>query len=84
MRLHRPVNWPANLAPTRVRTNGKDIRNPFRRIARNDTAMPFGDKSGAPDADVFALVLPAAPVTKAREIEIAFAPTGDRLAGPKR
>ena len=84
LRLHRPVNWPANLVPTRARTNGKDIRNPFRRIARNDTAMPFGDKSGAPDADVFELVLPAAPVTKAREIEITFAPTGDRLAGPKR
>jgi hypothetical protein len=75
LRIHRPVDWPENLAPTKARINGRQTRNPFRRIARNDIAMPFGDKSGAPDADVFELLLPAAPLTKARPIEITFAPT---------
>ena len=78
LRIHRPVDWPENLAPTKARINGRQTRNPFRRIARNDGAMPFGDKLGAPDADVFELTLPAAPVTTERQIEIAFTPKRER------
>jgi hypothetical protein len=36
--------------------------------------MPLGDKTGAPDADVFEVSLPAAPVSHQQAVEIHFAP----------
>jgi len=34
--------------------------------------MPFGDKIGAPDSDVFEINLPASAVSDAQSIRIAF------------
>ena len=57
-----------------VRVNGKKINAPIHRLNRNVTAMPFGDQTGAPDADVFELTLPAASVYKSQSVEISFSP----------
>ena len=35
--------------------------------------MPFGDKTGAPDADVFEISLPDTPVAESQSVEIPFA-----------
>jgi hypothetical protein len=74
LRIHRPADWPENLAPTKATVNAKPIGNRFRQIPRDNNAMPFGDKMGAPDADVYELKLPAAPVTMERHLEITFTP----------
>ncbi len=74
LRLRRPINWSENLLPTEVSVNGEKIDVPIHRLARDAMAMPFGDKAGAPDADVFELTLPAAPVTTSDTVEISFAP----------
>ena len=74
LRIHRPSDWPENLAPVRSTINGRQIRSPFRRIARDNTAMPFGDPSGAPDADIWELTLPVAAVKAERQLKITFAP----------
>jgi hypothetical protein len=73
LRIHRPADWPENLAPTVATINERKVSG-FRKIARNDSAMPFGDKTGAPDGDVFELKLPATSVTAGRQVEISFAP----------
>ena len=74
LRIHPPADWPKNLAPAQVRVNGKKINAPIHRLNRDATAMPFGDQSGAPDADVFEVTLPAAPVSKSQSVEISFSP----------
>ena len=73
LRIHRPADWPETLVPTQARQNEKTIGG-FHRLARNETAMPFGDKLGAPDADVFELELATAPVKTERQVEVTFAP----------
>ena len=68
LRFHAPKDWSS--APAAVNWNGKRIAAAFRRVPRNETAMPFGDRTGSPDGDVFELELPAGPVTEAQRIEI--------------
>jgi hypothetical protein len=36
--------------------------------------MPFGTPAGAPDADVFEISLPSAPVANRQTVEISLAP----------
>jgi alpha-D-xyloside xylohydrolase len=74
LRIHPPVDWPKNLAPAQIKANGKKINAPIHRLNRDATAMPLGDKTGAPDADVFELTLPAASVSKSQSVEISFSP----------
>jgi len=70
LRLHLPVDWPKNLMPTDVKVNGKQIKAQVHRLSRDAAAMPFGDRSGAPDADVFEISLPSAPVSESQTVEI--------------
>lgn len=72
LRLRAPAGWPGNLVPARATSNGKPIAASFRRIARNPDAMPFGDKSGAPDSDVFEIALPERPVESGQQVQIQF------------
>ena len=74
LRIHPPVDWPKNLAPADIRINGKGVNAQIHRLNRDLAAMPFGDKTGAPDADVFEINLPAAPVLKGQSVEIPFSP----------
>jgi PA14 domain/Glycosyl hydrolases family 31 TIM-barrel domain/Domain of unknown function (DUF5110) len=74
LRIHAPADWPKDLAPVGVEINGQKTNAPIRHLARAATAMPFGDKSGAPDGDVFEISLSAAPVSKSLSLEIPFAP----------
>jgi hypothetical protein len=73
LRIHRPEGWPENFVPTSAKMNNKNIGG-FRLLARNGSAMPFGDSTGAPDGDVFELKLPAASVTTEQQVEILFKP----------
>ncbi len=73
LRIHLPVDWLKNLAPTEIKVNGQKTNIPVRRLVRAETAMPFGDKSGAPDGDVFEISLPATPVSQSQSVEISFA-----------
>ncbi len=72
LRIHPPVDWPKNLAPTDVRVNGEKINSLIRPLNRDAAAMPFGDKSGAPDGDVFEVSLPATPVSQSQSVEVHF------------
>ena len=74
LRIHPPADWPKNLAPTDIRVNGKKINAQIHLLNRDVTAMPFGDKTGAPDGDVFEIRLSATPVTHPQAVEIHFAP----------
>jgi alpha-glucosidase (family GH31 glycosyl hydrolase) len=74
LRIHPPADWPKNLAPAQIKANGKKINAPIHLLNRDATAMPLGDKTGAPDADVFEVSLPAAPVSHQQAVEIHFAP----------
>jgi hypothetical protein len=73
LRIHPPADWPKNLAPADVRVNGEKINAQIHLLKHDAAAMPFGDKSGAPDADVFEITLPAAPVARSQSVEIPFA-----------
>jgi hypothetical protein len=75
LRIHPPADWPKDLAPEQIKASGKKINTPVHRLNRDVMAMPFGDKTGAPDADVFEITLPATPVTHPQAVEIHFAPT---------
>jgi len=72
LRIHLPADWPKNLAPTEVRVNGKGTNAQIHRLARAEKAMPLGDKTGAPDADVFEISLPTAQVSESQSVEIYF------------
>jgi hypothetical protein len=76
LRLHPPAAWSSDFKPVEVMVNHRKINIPFRRLARNESAMPFGDPMGAPDGDVFEIKLPAASVSKNQSVEIVFAPAG--------
>jgi hypothetical protein len=73
LRLHRPLDWPENLVPGQVKADGRKFEGSIRRLVREATAMPFGDKSGAPDSDLFELSLPAASASKAWQVEVSLA-----------
>ena len=74
LRIHPPTGFAKHSAPAVVKLDGKKLEAPVRRLARAENAMPFGDKTGAPDADVFEISLPAAPVANRQAVEIFFAP----------
>jgi hypothetical protein len=74
LRIHPPADWPKDLAPAQVKANGKKINALIHLLNREAAAMPFGDKTGAPDAEVFELTLPAASVSKGQSVEISFSP----------
>jgi hypothetical protein len=57
LRIHRPLCWPSDVAPTSVTLNGTPLAGVLRRVA-NTSSMPFGADSGAPDADVFEITTP--------------------------
>jgi alpha-glucosidase len=72
LRLHRPVRWPARLVPVEAEANGSTVQSAVREFVRDRSTMPFGDKTGAPDGDVWEIRLPATPVTEAIDAEITF------------
>lgn len=74
LRIHTPANWPKDWVPKEVKINGKAIDLPTHRVARNESAMPLGDPTGAPDGDVFEINLPATRVSQSQSVEISFAP----------
>jgi len=74
LRIHPPADWPKDLAPAQVKANGKKINVPIHRLNRDVTAMPFGDQTGAPDAEVFEVSLPPAPVLHQQSVDIQFTP----------
>lgn len=74
LRIHPPADWPKNPAPAQVKANGKKINALIHLLNREAAAMPFGDKTGAPDADVFELTLPTASVSQSQSVEISFSP----------
>ena len=74
LRIHPPAGWPKNLVPRDVRVNGEKINALIHVLSRDTAAMPFGDQSGAPDADVFEISLPEMPVSKSQLVEIPFSP----------
>jgi len=75
LRIHPPTSWSKNLAPADIKVNGETLNVPIHHLSRDATAMPLGDPTGAPDADVFEITLPAAPVSRGQSVEIAFAPS---------
>lgn len=55
----------------RVKVNGTELRAMIlKHLPREASAMPFGDKVGAPDADVWEITLPTRPVLKSCDVEI--------------
>ncbi|HTV62908.1 MAG TPA: PA14 domain-containing protein, partial [Verrucomicrobiae bacterium] len=72
VRLHRPPNWSADLAPTQVTVNGRASGTVIRRV-RNTSAMPLGANNGAPDADVFEVTLPESSVFTSNLVVATFA-----------
>jgi len=74
LRMHPPAGFASHSAPVAIRLNGKKLDAPVRRLARAENAMPFGDRLGAPDAEVFEMDLPAAPVSRRQNVEISFGP----------
>lgn len=71
VRLHRPPNWPADLAPVQVTLNGQSI-GPIVRRVENTTAMPLGADNGAPDADVFEVTVPESSVLTSNLVVATF------------
>ena len=76
LRVHRPANWAQNLVPVQVKANGHTLRSVIRESVRDRSTMPFGDKIGAPDSDVWEVRLPSIPVNEVIEAEVGF---GERL-----
>lgn len=75
LRIHPPANWPKDFGPVEVKANGETINTDdlaMHKLSRTDSAMPFGDKAGAPDSDVFELTLPSVPVAKSQSVDITF------------
>ena len=71
VRLHRPPNWPQDLAPTGVTLNGQPIGPVVRRV-KDTTAMPLGAENGAPDADVFEITIPESSVLSSNYLVATF------------
>jgi hypothetical protein len=75
LRIHPPADWPKNLLPSMIRLNGREAGLTFRKLTQSSGTMPLGDAHGAPDADIFEINLPAAPVSKGQILEVFFAPS---------
>ena len=71
VRLRRPANWSADLTPTQITLNGRAI-SPIIWRAKNTTAMPLGADNGAPDADVFEVMLPETTITSSNLLVATF------------
>lgn len=75
LRIHPPADWPKGFGPTEVHINGQTVNTDdlkLTQLKRSAAAVPFGDKAGAPDSDVYELTLPSAPVTKEQSVHIVF------------
>lgn len=72
VRFRRPPGWTTDLVPTQVTRNGQPAGPVVRRI-QNATTMPLGSDAGAPDADVFEVLLPASSVSSSNLIVATFA-----------
>ena len=72
LRLHRPLNWPESVTPVEASVNGIKVSVPIHRLQHDPSAMPFGDKSGAPDGDVYEISLPVSPVGVDHNVEVFF------------
>ncbi|HEV2327222.1 MAG TPA: TIM-barrel domain-containing protein [Verrucomicrobiae bacterium] len=70
LRIHPWVFWPGNLTPVQVTINGRKL--PLHRVPQDQTAMPFGDATGAPDGDVYELTLPVTKISKSIQVIISF------------
>jgi len=75
-RLRRPPEWSTDLAPTSVTLNGQSIGPIMRRI-KNASAMPLGADNGAPDADVFEIVIPTTSVLTSNLLIASFTPVAN-------
>jgi len=73
LRIHRPAHWPKDLAVAEIQLNGKSLDVGVQKLERLPMAMPFGDKSGTPDGNVFEFSLPSAPVTAAQSVVVSWA-----------
>jgi hypothetical protein len=71
LRVHRPMGWSQNLLPLQIKADGKTVAGTLLKPRRVD-AMPFGDKLGAPDSDVFDVHLSETPVSRKMVVEISF------------
>jgi Glycosyl hydrolases family 31/PA14 domain/Domain of unknown function (DUF5110)/Domain of unknown function (DUF4968) len=72
LRIHPPPSWPRDLTSVDVTINGRKSELPIHRIAIAATAMPFGDAVGAPDGDVYELILPTTKVSRPTRVNITF------------
>lgn len=75
LRIHAPASWPKDFGPVEFKVNGQTVSADdlsVHQLKRSETAMPFGDPSGAPDGVIYELSLPSAPVTQGRSLEISF------------
>lgn len=72
VRLHRPPNWSADLAPAQVTVNDQASGPVIRRV-QITSAMPLGANNGAPDADVFEVTLPESSVLTSNLVVATFA-----------
>jgi hypothetical protein len=72
LRIHPPKGWPQDPASCTVQVNRKTIDTPVRRLDQAAAAMPFGDKSGAPDGAVLEVPLSAKPAAQGQSVVIEF------------
>lgn len=70
LRLHKPFGWMSNYLPAHVTINGWKADLTIRALPHTESAMPFGDKAGAPDGDVYELTLPEVKASKAIKVQI--------------
>lgn len=70
VRLHKPFGWSSNNLPAHIMINGKKASLTIHALPETKSAMPFGDKAGAPDGDVYELTLPAEKASKPVQIEV--------------
>ncbi len=71
VRLHRPINWSADLAPAQITLNGQPIGPIITRV-KNTTTMPLGADNGSPEADVFEVTLPENSITSSNLLVATF------------
>ena len=72
LRIHPPAAWRTASAPARIFVDGKKTGSPGRWLPKNESAMPLGDTTGAPDGNILEVRLPAASVARARQIDVSF------------
>ena len=72
VRIHLPSSWPQGLTPGQVTINGRKSNIPVHRLARAQSAMPFGDSIGAPDGDVYEITVPSTKVSRPIRVTVRF------------